>query len=128
MPISGWIFGSGRTSRHWRAWIGESNSQGHIMFGIRRRKPVDLLSREVMRFSDRDRLSVRDLLNGGVCVLGRTGSGKSSGSARALAAGLVNLPQAGLLILSAKPEDKEFWSHLFAIAGRSDDLIVFAPG
>ena len=54
-------------------------------YGIRRFKAAraglrfakDPLDSELLRWSESDPFTVRDLLNGGVCVFGRTGSGKT---------------------------------------------------
>ncbi len=72
-------------------------------------------------------LTVRDLLAGGVAVFGRTGSGKTSSSGKAIARAVVGLPGSGGLILAAKPEDRVMWEGIFRAAGRADDLLVFGP-
>lgn len=71
--------------------------------------------------------TVRDLLNGGVCITGRSGSGKTSSSGREFAQAILCYPKTGGLILAAKPEDLFMWQAWFEKAGRSEDLIVFAP-
>jgi hypothetical protein len=88
----------------------------------------DDLDTVLLNWTSRDPYTVRDLINGGVAVLGRTGSGKSSSSGRLLAESVIRFPRSGGLILAAKPDDRAFWESLFARAGRSDDLRVFSPG
>lgn len=92
-----------------------------------RRKSRDGLDRVLLTWNEHDRFTVRDLLNGGVACFGRTGSGKTSSSGKALANAIVRLPKSGGLILAAKPEDRAMWQAIFAAAGRSKDLLVFSP-
>lgn len=94
---------------------------------IRRRQP-DMLDHVLLGWNDSDRFTVRDLLNGGVAIFGRTGSGKTSSSGKAIANALARLPGSGGLILAAKPgEDRVMWERIFAAAGRSQDLLIFSP-
>jgi len=92
-----------------------------------------LLDQWLLMWSPRDGYRLRDLLNGGVCILGRAGSGKTSSSGLALARGIAHVrdgqgrPASGGLILGAKPEDLAMWRGIFAHAGRRDDLLVFSP-
>lgn len=87
----------------------------------------DALDAVLLHWSENDPFSVRDLLNGGVAIFGRTGSGKTSSSGKVLANAVVRQAGSGGLILAAKPEDREMWQGIFAAAGRSDDLLVFSP-
>ncbi|OWK40995.1 type IV secretory system conjugative DNA transfer family protein [Fimbriiglobus ruber] len=87
----------------------------------------DELDRRLLWWTPADPFTVRDLLNGGVSIVGRAGSGKTSSSGRALAAAVVGDPRSGGLILAAKPEDRALWEGLFAAAGRAGDLRVFGP-
>ena len=92
------------------------------------RQQADALDHVLLAWNDSDRFTVRDLLNGGVAVLGRTGSGKTSSSGKAIANALARLPGSGGLILAAKPgEDRAMWEKIFKAAGRSQDLLVFSP-
>jgi hypothetical protein len=81
----------------------------------------------LVHWSDHDKFTVRDLLNGGVAILGRSGSGKTSSSGRLLGRSIVHHRNSGGLILCAKPEDRDEWERVFAEAGREGDLIVFSP-
>lgn len=90
--------------------------------------PTSPLDRVLFRWGENDAFTVRDLLNGGVCVIGRAGSGKTSSSGKLLGRSIVSLPGSGGLILAAKPEDLAMWQAIFALAGRADDLVVFGPG
>ena len=90
--------------------------------------PPSPLDRTLFNWSPRDQFTVRDLLNGGVCITGRAGSGKTSSSGKLLSKSIIRLSGSGGLILAAKPEDLEMWRGIFAASGRSDDLLVFGPG
>ena len=104
-------------------------------YGIQRHKAVrvtiasakDSLASVLLWWGENDAFTVRDLLNGGVAIFGRTGSGKTSSSGKALANAVVRHGNSGGLILAAKPEDRAMWEGIFAAAGRSDDLLVFSP-
>lgn len=63
----------------------------------------------------------------GVCVFGATGSGKSSGPAKHLALGYL-AAGFGLLVLTAKKEERRQWEEWARVTGRLEDLIVFEPG
>lgn len=91
------------------------------------------LDAPVVRFPDSDRnlthdWTIRDAFEG-VQVFGATGSGKTSGSGRALAMGLLQAGFGGL-VLTAKPTDAEDWAGpngYLAKAGRTDRPIVVGP-
>jgi len=87
----------------------------------------DSLASVLLWWGEKDAFTVRDLLNGGVAIFGRTGSGKTSSSGKALANAIVRHGNSGGLILAAKPEDRSMWEGIFKAAGRSDDLLVFSP-
>lgn len=87
----------------------------------------DSLASVLLWWGENDAFTVRDLLNGGVAIFGRTGSGKTSSSGKALANAIVRHGNSGGLILSAKPEDRAMWEGIFRDAGRSHDLLVFSP-
>ncbi len=104
-------------------------------YGIQRLKAVratlasakDTLASVLLWWGENDAFTVRDLLNGGVAIFGRTGSGKTSSSGKALANAIVRHRGSGGLILAAKPEDRQLWTDIFKAAGRTDDLLVFSP-
>jgi len=96
------------------------------------RKPssasADMLDHVLLNWDADNAFTVRDLLNGGCCVIGRTGSGKTSSSGKRIGESIVRLPGSGGLILAAKPgEDRAMWEVIFTKAGRRDDLLIFAP-
>ena len=95
----------------------------HSQMG-RVREPLD---QPLLHWSHTDPFRVRDLLNGGVCITGRSGSGKTSSSGKELGHAILRYPKTGGLILAAKPEDLFMWESMFEQAGRKDDLIVFSP-
>src|SRR5260370_34048387 len=85
----------------------------------------DPLGHILFRWTDNDPFTVRDLLNGGVSIMGRVGSGKTSGSGRWIGEAIINYPPSGGLILCAKPEDKAMRQGIFHNADRQADLLVF---
>ncbi|EAQ78966.1 type IV secretory system conjugative DNA transfer family protein [Blastopirellula marina] len=105
------------------AWLRVRDTSSHLP----RRKSSDGLDRVLLTWNEHDQFTVRDLLNGGVATVGRTGSGKTSSSGKSLANAIVRLPKSGGLILAAKPEDRAMWEGIFASAGRSRDLQIFSP-
>lgn len=101
-----------------------------VMQRHRRRKrwiAQEGLDTVLFRWTDRNPFTVRDLLNGGVVILGRAGSGKTSGSGRLLGVSIIAYENSGGLILCAKPEDAAMWQAIFARCGRTGDLIIFSP-
>jgi hypothetical protein len=84
---------------------------------------VLLLDQVLLWWAPRDPFRVRDLLNGGVLILGRAGSGKTSSSGTTIGRAIVSNARSGGLILAAKPDDAEMWTRIFEQAGR--ELIVF---
>ena len=90
-------------------------------------KPIrDLLDRPLLYWSDGNPFTVRDLLNGGVSITGRAGSGKTSSSGREIGQAIIGHSTSGGLILAAKPEDLDMWQDMFKKAGRENDLLVFS--
>lgn len=95
---------------------------------VRHKQSNDLLDQVLLNWDEDNAFTVRDLLSGGCCILGRTGSGKTSSSGRRIGEAIVGLPGSGGLILAAKPgEDRAMWEGIFEAAGRRDDLLIFAP-
>jgi hypothetical protein len=95
----------------------KSNFKGNLASG--------LLGQILFWWSPLDQFRVRDLLNGGVVILGRAGSGKTSSSGRTLMASIVGNPNSGMLTLCAKPEDPEDIIRIFKNKRRMKDLIIF---
>jgi hypothetical protein len=86
------------------------------------------LDRVLLHWDEENAFTLRDLLAGGVAIFGRTGSGKTSSSGKALARAVVGVPGSGGLIIAAKPgEDRAMWQRIFRDAGRADDLLIFSP-
>lgn len=73
-----------------------------------------------------DDLRVRDFYEG-FQIFGGTGSGKSSGSGKALAHAMLQAGWGGL-VLCAKPDEAQRWIGYLHDAGRSDDLVHMKPG
>ncbi len=97
------------------------------MFGFRKKVVASPLDQALLAWSQRDQLTVRGLINGGVAILGSSGSGKTSSSGRLLGHSVLRQRNNGGLILCAKPDDARRWRALFAEARRLDDLITFSP-
>jgi type IV secretory pathway TraG/TraD family ATPase VirD4 len=76
--------------------------------------------------SKTDPCTLRDLLNS-VQIFGRTGSGKTSSSGKAIAKALLNIKGSGGLVHAAKVDDVDMWRELARKAGREDDLCIFGP-
>jgi len=83
------------------------------------------IDRALWWWTHNDPVRVRDLLNGGILILGMTGSGKSSSSGKQIARALVRDRQSFGLILAAKPEDLPMWTDIFRKTGQSKRLLVF---
>jgi hypothetical protein len=91
----------------------------------RNQKGTGLLDFPLIWWTETDPFTIRDLLNGGLLILGRAGSGKTSGSGRCLMQALANCVMSAGLILAAKPEDEEDIKAVFRKAGRLGDLVIF---
>lgn len=83
----------------------------------------DPLDRPLLKLTSHDRFTLRDAVQG-VCVTGGIGSGKTSGSGKALAGAYLRAGMGGL-VLCAKPEEAELWRRYCAAHGRSGSLIEF---
>jgi hypothetical protein len=85
-----------------------------------------LLSLVLFYWSKYDPFHIGDLLRS-IFICGASGSGKSSGSLYVIAKAIAKCSKIGGLILSSKPEDRQFWQKIFHQAGRLEDLIIFHP-
>jgi hypothetical protein len=72
----------------------------------------DRLDDRLLTWPSGDPFTVRDMLRS-VEVKGVTGSGKSSGSGKALTEAIARHPRSTCLIIAQKPEDKEFYQDIF---------------
>lgn len=79
----------------------------------------------MLRLNRRDSLRVRDLYEG-TQIMGGTGSGKSSGSAREIAHAMLKAGWGGL-VLCAKPDEADRWVRYLEETGRSAHLIRVTP-
>lgn len=89
----------------------------------------DILETELLTLSPQDAFTLRDAVQG-VLVTGGIGSGKSSGSGKALAEAYLKSGMGGV-VLCAKPEEAAVWRRYCAAAGRLESLIEWdgsAPG
>jgi hypothetical protein len=80
------------------------------------------LDRSLLTLPGGDHWRIRDACEG-TQVFGMTGSGKTSGSGKALAAAFLNAGFGGL-VLTAKTDERELWEGWAREAGRTDDLCV----
>lgn len=83
------------------------------------------LDTPLLRLSNDDLWTMGDACEG-TCVFGGTGSGKSSGTGRAVALALLR-SQAGGLVLTAKPDEAAQWQQWAKETGRTESLIIFSP-
>lgn len=81
------------------------------------------LERCILKFSRGDELTIAHAVTG-TQIFGGTGSGKTSGSGRALAHGFLKAGMGGL-VLCAKPDEADRWRKLARECGRSRDLVFF---
>ncbi len=84
---------------------------------------IDDLDAPVLQLSAKDRFTLRDACQG-VHVFGGIGSGKTSGSGKALAAAYLRAGMGGL-VLCAKPEEVELWSRYVSENGRLNSALLF---
>lgn len=80
----------------------------------------------LVQWSPLDEWSLADAYEG-TLILGATGSGKTSGSGKEIAKAMLRNGFGGV-VLTAKSDERANWERYCAETGRSDDLLVFAPG
>lgn len=83
---------------------------------------ADSLDAKLIRLGEQDYFTLRDAVQGGVVVIGGTGSGKTSGAGKAIREALLR-SGAGGIVLVAKPEEADLWRDDIARTGRSASLI-----
>ena len=107
--------GERRELPEWPQWAGHHECLGHVLH----------------RFGD-DAWTIGDAVEG-TQVFGATGSGKTSGSGRALAREFIRNGFGGL-VLTAKPDDLSQWIRYFRDSGATDEqicervIVVEPPG
>jgi len=74
------------------------------------------------QFSQRDFWTIRDACEG-TQIFGATGSGKTSGSGRAIATNMLAQGFGGL-VLTAKPDERDLWLRYCEETNRSGDVVV----
>lgn len=84
------------------------------------------LDTRLLRLSNADYFTLRDACQG-VQVFGGIGSGKTSGSGRALASAYLRAGMGGL-VLCAKPEEVELWQRYARENGRANSVMLFGDG
>jgi hypothetical protein len=83
--------------------------------------PVGDLDAPLLQLTPWDHFTLRDAVQG-VATFGGTGSGKTSGSAQALAKAYLSAGFGGV-VLCAKPEEAELWRRYCMETGRWDSLV-----
>ena len=84
---------------------------------------VNNLDAPLLQLSPQDRFTLRDACQG-VHVFGGIGSGKTSGSGKALAGAYLRAGMGGL-VLAAKPDEVEQWIAYAHEHGRGNSLVLF---
>jgi hypothetical protein len=83
------------------------------------------LDEPLLRFGEGDIWTIRDACEG-TQIFGATGSGKTSGSGRALAEAFLRAGFGGL-VLTVKPDEADLWIEYAKRTGRETSLLVFSP-
>lgn len=86
---------------------------------------ADPLNVPLLKLGKNDPWTIRDACEG-TAIFGATGSGKTSGSGRALAQAFLSAGFGGL-VLCAKRDELDLWRRYCREASRSDSLIIFGP-
>lgn len=81
------------------------------------------LDTPLLKLTERDTFRIRDAVQG-VCIMGGIGSGKTSGSGKALAGAFLEAGMGGL-VLCAKPEEADLWRSYCKRHGRLGSLVEF---
>jgi len=84
---------------------------------------VSNLDTPLLQLSARDHFTLRDAVQG-VHVFGGIGSGKTSGSGKALASAYLRAGMGGL-VMAAKPEEVQLWLDYARANGRANSVILF---
>ncbi len=84
---------------------------------------ISKLDTPLLQLSGTDRFTLRDACQG-VHVFGGIGSGKTSGSGKALASAYLRAGMGGL-VLCAKPEEVDLWLRYAKKNGRANSVILF---
>lgn len=84
---------------------------------------VSNLDTSLLQLSARDRFTLRDACQG-VHIFGGIGSGKTSGSGKALASAYLRAGMGGL-VLCAKPDEVDLWRRYARENGRSNSVLFF---
>lgn len=84
---------------------------------------VSNLDTKLLRLSGSDYFTLRDACQG-VHVFGGIGSGKTSGSGKALASAYLRAGMGGL-VMAAKPEEVDLWLRYAKENGRSNSVLLF---
>src|SRR5579863_622928 len=102
---------------------GESMLSMKNLFGRNRRLGRSSLDHVLFSWARDDLFTVRDACQS-VAVIGKSGSGKSSGSGDHILRALVRYRNSGGLILASKPEDKDYVRRVFREERSEADLLT----
>lgn len=83
------------------------------------------LDAPLLHFSRNDVWRIGDAVEG-TCIMGATGSGKTSGSGAAIAQAFLSAGFGGL-VMCAKPEERRLWQEYARRTGRANHLLVVSP-
>lgn len=86
--------------------------------------PWDLM-RPLLEWSTTDPFTIGDSVCG-TLILGRTGSGKTSGTGALMGRSMLAAGYGGL-VLTAKADERRLWERYCAETNRLDDLVIFGP-
>jgi hypothetical protein len=89
-------------------------------------KAAHPLDRRLLRWPNGQDFSFRHLMNGGIFVAGRPGSGKTSAVLAQILHAIANHRDTGGLILASSPGDLPLCQAIFESCGRLGDLVVFS--
>lgn len=88
-------------------------------------RPTSILDHPLLAISETDFWRVRDACEG-TQIFGAPGSGKTSGSGRAIAKAFLSSGFGGV-VLTAKPDERALWEQYALETGRGDSLIIVSP-
>ena len=97
------------------------------LFRRDRRPRRPSLEHVLFSWSAGDHFTVRDACQS-LAIVGKSGSGKSTGSGDHILRALVRYPNSAGLILASKPEDRDYVRRVFREERSENDLLIMEPG
>lgn len=99
--------------------------KSHVKRSNAPKKSAWNLSTPILAVSSEDILTIKDFC-AGCCIWGCTGSGKSTGSAQAIARSFLSAGF-GALVLCVKKSEADWWKQLAREQGREQDIVHIHP-